>query len=292
MRNHTISPKYKGLTFTKMHGLGNDYVYINAFTQTIDNPAQLAIEVSERHKGIGSDGIILVAPSEVANGAMWMFNADGSEAKMCGNGIRCVGKFLYDKGLVSSKEITVETRSGIKQLSLTTGVDGKVESVSVAMGKAEFRAAHIPVNASSDEAFPMAVIIDGSRFSSPQSFYCVSMGNPHAVMVVDSITDEYVLGMGPLIEKAAAFPENVNVEFIKVINRNHIEMRVWERGSGETMACGTGACASAVAAYRLGLTDKDVTVSLLGGDLHITIAEDWSVTMTGPATTVFEGSLG
>jgi diaminopimelate epimerase len=291
MRNHSISPQYKGLPFTKMHGLGNDYVYINAFKQEITDPAQLAREVSERHKGIGSDGVILVAPSERADGAMWMFNADGSEGRMCGNGIRCVGKFLYDKGLVSSKEISVETRSGIKQLSLQVDAENKVSSVSVQMGKAIFAPQLIPATTNGEDAFNLSVPVTSGEYAPAQVFHCVSMGNPHAIMIVDAITDSHVLTLGPSIETANCFPESINVEFVKVLSRNHIEMRVWERGSGETMACGTGACASAVVACKLGLVDRNVCVSLLGGDLEIAISDSWEVSMTGSATIVFEGVL-
>lgn len=274
--------------FYKMHGIGNDYIYFDCMEKEIENPSALAVKLSDRHFGIGGDGIILVCSSDKADGKMRMFNADGSEGKMCGNGIRCVGKFLYDFGKVGKKtEITVETLSGIKKLSLKIGDDGKVESVRVNMGKAELLPKNIPVALSGDSVIARPYTVGGKEYK----ITCVSMGNPHCVVFEDPDTVG-VEKVGPLFEKNKIFPEGVNTEFVKVISPNELKMRVWERGSGETWACGTGTCASVVAATLNGYCQKgeDVVVHLLGGDLVINYTDE-AVYMTGPAALVFTGEV-
>lgn len=268
------------IKFSKMHGLGNDYVYIDCVSNNLDiDFPNLAKKISDRHFGIGSDGLILICKSNVADFRMRMFNYDGSEAEMCGNGIRCVGKFIYDKSLTDKKEISIETLAGIKYLKLNV-VDDKVDSVCVDMGEPIFEASLIPCSSNKFD-----LVIDDKKFS----ITCVSMGNPHAVIVVDKITDDLVLHYGKLIECDSHFPNRTNVEFIEVIDRNHINMRVWERGSGETLACGTGACASVVACVLNNLVDRNVVISLRGGDLSISWNDDNHVYMTGSATHVFDG---
>lgn len=273
------------MKFTKMHGIGNDYIYINGFEESIPNPERLAVAISDRHFGVGGDGLVLILPSKVADARMRMFNADGSEAEMCGNAIRCVGKFLYDHRIIEREKITIETLAGIKQLSLD--VDGKIiNSVKVDMGEPVLQSDRIPVVGNPR-------IIKGEPITVNQRSYeftAVSMGNPHCVIFVPEITDEMVLSDGPVIELDPLFPRKINVEFVKINSRNSMTMRVWERGSGETMACGTGACASVVAAISNNLTDRIVTVKLLGGELLV----EWEsisnhVFMTGSAVTVFEG---
>lgn len=274
--------------FYKMHGIGNDYIYFDCTEKEIENPSSLAVKLSDRHFGIGGDGIILVCSSDKADGKMRMFNADGSEGKMCGNGIRCVGKFLYDFGKVGKKtEITVETLSGIKKLSLKIGDDGKVESVKVNMGKAELTPKNIPVALPGESVIARPYTVGGKEYK----ITCVSMGNPHCVVFEDPDTMG-VEKVGPLFEKNVIFPEGVNTEFVKVISPTELKMRVWERGSGETWACGTGTCASVVAAALNGYAKKgeDVVVHLLGGDLTINYTDE-AVYMTGPATLVFIGEV-
>ena len=275
------------LKFTKMHGCGNDYVYFSCFDQTIENPEEVSIKLSDRRFGIGGDGIILVCPSEVADAKMRMFNLDGSEGKMCGNGIRCVGKFLYDHELIDTNKefVEVETLSGIKKLKVYK-TDGKVTSLKVDMGKAELNPKNIPINIEINKVINYPINIDGNDYN----ITCVSMGNPHCVVFVDNVNDINIDKIGPMFENNKLFPERVNTEFVKVIDRNTLQMRVWERGSGETWACGTGACASAVAAVENGFCDKgkDITVKLKGGDLIINYNDD-TVYMTGSATKVFEG---
>ena len=271
--------------FTKMHGTGNDYVYVNGFEQEIENPGELSIRISDRHFGIGSDGLILIVPSKVADCRMRMYNADGSEGAMCGNGIRCVAKYAYEHGIVHSDRITVETQSGIKTLDLMVE-DGKVTYVKVNMGVAVLEPACIPVTAEGDDFISQPLVVDGKEYKAT----CVSMGNPHAIVYVDDVKNLPIEKIGPLFEKHERFPNRVNTEFVKVLDRNTVEMRVWERGSGETLACGTGACATAVACILNGLTEEKVTVKLLGGDLEI----EWDreknkVFMTGPAKVVFDG---
>ena len=283
--------------FTKMHGCGNDYIYFDCFQHDINNPEALSVRLSDRHYGIGGDGVILVCPSDVADGKMRMFNLDGSEGKMCGNGIRCVGKFLYDHGLVdpAKEKITVETLSGIKTLWPIYN-DRKVCAMKVDMGKAELTPALIPVDASklpdpkADRIVNAPYTVDGVEYH----VTCVSMGNPHAIVYMDDVDGLEIEKIGPSFENHINFPDRVNTEFVKVIDRHTVQMRVWERGSGETLACGTGACAVAVASILNGLVDRDqpVTVKLLGGDLNIFWDEnDDQVYMTGPATTVFDGEI-
>ena len=279
----------KKLRFTKMHGISNDYVYISTFDQPEEDWEQLAIRLSDRRTGIGGDGIILVCPSEVADAKMRIFNADGSEGKMCGNGIRCVGKFVYDKGLVPADKttVTIDTLSGIKTLELTVR-DGKVQSARVDMGAAILSPAAIPVNYDGDRMINAPLEVDGKTWN----VTAVSMGNPHCVTFVDDVDSLALEKLGPHFENHPAFPERVNTEFVKVIDDHTLQMRVWERGSGETWACGTGACATAVAACLNGYCKKgdDITVRLRGGDLVIRYTDD-TVIMTGPASTVFEGEV-
>lgn len=277
------------LSFTKMHGCGNDYVYFNCFSNKISNPEQLAVKLSDHHFGIGGDGIILICPSDVADAKMRMFNSDGSEGKMCGNGIRCVGKYLYDYGMVNGKtEITVETLSGIKTLKLFPE-NGKVKTVRVDMGCAMLSPKDIPVYLDGDRIVDAPLVIDEKVYH----ITCVSMGNPHCVIFVKDDVDSLDLErIGPKFENNPLFPERVNTEFVNILSDGSLKMRVWERGSGETWACGTGACAVGVTAVLSGLFKKgeDITVHLRGGDLVINYT-DKTVLMTGPATTVFEGTI-
>ncbi|MGN0994466.1 MAG: diaminopimelate epimerase [Butyricicoccus sp.] len=275
------------LKFTKMHGCGNCYLYFNCFEQQIDDPAALAVELSDIHFGVGSDGIILICPSDKADARMRMFNADGSEGKMCGNGIRCVGKYLYEHGLVGGRtEITVDTLSGVKALRLTVE-NGAVTGVRVNMGAPILEPAQIPARFDESPAVRVPLIIDEKLYR----VTAVSMGNPHCVTFLKEDVDSLDLEkLGPKFEHHPAFPERVNTEFLNVVGENELKMRVWERGSGETWACGTGACASAVASVLCGLCDrsKPILLHLRGGDLTIEYAED-AVYMTGPAANVFEG---
>ena len=270
-----------------MHGIGNDYVYINAIREKIDDGSELALKLSNRNYGIGSDGLILIKSSDKADFYMDMYNADGSRGKMCGNGIRCVGKFVYDKGLTNKDRIKVETGSGIKDLRLHIE-DGKVTSVTVDMGQAITDPTKIPVISNENEIIAMPIEIGGKKYE----MTCVSFGNPHAVVFVDDTKELNLEEIGPLFEHHDMFPDRVNTEFVQIVDRNRIIMRVWERGSGETLACGTGACASVYASIRNGYTDNKVTVELLGGELVIEYDEKTNrVFMTGPAVTVFEGEL-
>ena len=276
------------MKFTKMQGCGNDYVYVNGMAEKVENKAQVVPALSDRHFGIGGDGVIFINKGEKADFEMEMYNADGSRSQMCGNGIRCVGKFVYDKGLTDQKEITVESFGAVKYLTLTVGEDNKVFKVKVDMDEPELQADKVPVKCDSEQAVKMPVDMNGKTYE----MTCVSMGNPHAVIFVDEITDDMVWVDGKALEVHSIFPERANIEFVQVVNRNHIKMRVWERGSGETFACGTGSCACVVAGVLNGLTDRNVTVSLLGGDLEIEWNEDNNrVYMTGPAVTVFEGEV-
>ena len=275
------------IKFTKMHGLGNDYVYIDAINQNIENESSLAQFVSNRHFGIGSDGLILICKSDVADFKMRMFNSDGSEAEMCGNGIRCVGKFVYDKGLTNKTTVKIETLAGIKTLILNTK-DGKVETARVDMGEPILEAEKIPVISNEIPVKNLILNAEGEKFK----FTCVSMGNPHAITIVDNTENFDVGKYGKVLEVDKAFPKKANIEFAQILDRNNIKMRVWERGAGETLACGTGACATAVACNLNGLTERKVKIELLGGNLEIEWnEEDNHVYMTGPATTVFEGVL-
>lgn len=272
-----------------MHGIGNDYVYVNCFKETVIDPAETAKFVSDRHFGIGSDGLILIKPSDVADCEMEMYNLDGSQGAMCGNGIRCVAKYVYDNGIVNKTNISVATKSGIKYLDLAVR-DGKVSMVRVNMGSPVLTAKQIPVVADTEEVVNVPLDINGTTYH----FTGVSMGNPHAVVFLDDIENLEIEKTGPLFENHIVFPDRVNTEFVKVIDRRTLSMRVWERGSGETLACGTGACAVAVAAVLNGLADEDVpvTVKLLGGDLQILWNRQENIVyMTGEAVTVFEGEI-
>ncbi|MDE6338453.1 MAG: diaminopimelate epimerase [Muribaculaceae bacterium] len=269
-----------------MHGAGNDYVYINAVEIVPDNLPLLSQQISNRHFGIGSDGLVAIMKSDVADFRMRMFNADGSEAEMCGNASRCIGKYVYEKGLTDKNEVSLETLAGIKLLKLNIE-DGRVKTVTVDMGEPILSPCAIPViSASIDTMISEAVAINGNGYK----ITAVSMGNPHAVIFTDRITDEMVLTNGPQLEIAAIFPKKSNIEFARVIDRKNIEMRVWERGSGETLACGTGACATAVASVLNGLTDRKVTIHLLGGDLQIFWDESTNhVFLTGGAEFIADG---
>ena len=272
------------IRFTKMHGAGNDYIYINAINSCPANLPELSNEMSDRHKGVGSDGVVLIMPSDKADFRMRMFNADGSEGEMCGNASRCVAKYVYDKGLTSKRKITLETFAGIKVLEITKVVDEKVREVKVDMGEPSFVPENIPTK-SNCEVIDMPI----STSLGTLNLTAVGTGNPHGVVIMDSVSDLDIDSIGPEIQNNELFPRKANIEFVRIINRNEIEMRVYERGSGETMACGTGACASVVATSRLGLTDRRATVHLKGGDLQIHWAENNHVYMTGEAATVFEG---
>ena len=272
------------LNFTKMQGCGNDYIYIDCFKQTVKDPAALAVKLSPRRFSIGADGVILICPSDRADAKMRMFNADGSEGKMCGNGIRCVGKYLYDNGIAKKGVITVETLSGVKTLTVFAE-NGVATRLSVDMGRAETAPEALPVLAD-------APVIGGKLEIGGRDYTatCVSMGNPHCVVFRDDVDGLDIKAEGEQFEKSPLFPESVNTEFVKVLGRRELKMRVWERGSGETFACGTGACAAAVAAVLCGYCDKgeDITVHLLGGDLVINFTDE-RVIMTGPAVKVCEG---
>lgn len=273
------------MKFTKMQGLGNDYVYVNGLEEKIENPSGLAVRVSDRHYGIGSDGLIIINSSDVADFEMEMYNADGSRGEMCGNGIRCVGKYVYDYGLTDKMNISVETLGGIKYLDLTVQND-KVILVKVNMGKPILEPKQIPVVQDGKSAVDVPILIDGTIYK----MTCVSMGNPHAIIYMEDVDNLDIEKIGRKFEKHERFPNRVNTEFVKILDRHTVQMRVWERGSGETLACGTGACAVAVACILNGLTEDKVTVKLLGGDLFI----EWdrvkdTVYMTGTAETVYEG---
>ena len=275
------------MKFTKMHGIGNDYIYVNGFEEKIEDSSALSMKVSDRHFGIGSDGLIIINPSKVADFEMEMYNADGSQGRMCGNGIRCVGKYVYDYGLTDKTQIAVETLSGIKYLELQVK-NGKVETVRVDMGEPILLSNEIPILSENDEVLDEVIVVDGKDYRMTG----VSMGNPHAVVLVEDVVNFPIEKIGPKFENHERFPERINTEFVRVVDRNTIEMRVWERGSGETFACGTGACAVAVACIRNGLVDRAVTIQLLGGDLFIEWNEqDNHVFMTGTATTVFDGEI-
>lgn len=273
------------MKFTKMHGAGNDYIYFDCLGGEPADPAGLAVRLSDRHKGIGGDGIVLICASESADAKMRMFNADGSEGKMCGNAIRCVGKYLYDRGITDRTEISVETLSGIKYLTLFPE-NGKVARVRVDMGPAEFDPAKIPVLLDGKSVIGRTVEVAGGK----HTVTCVSMGNPHCVVFEDPDTTD--LGsVGPLFENDPLFPERINTEFVKIVGKNTVKMRVWERGSGETMACGTGACAVAAACVALGICGRgeDIGILLRGGELTVRVGD--TVLMTGPAEEVFTGEI-
>jgi diaminopimelate epimerase len=274
------------IQFTKMHGIGNDYIYLDCLDEVPANPAELSKILSDRHFSIGGDGLVLIMSSDKADYRMRMFNADGSEAQMCGNAIRCVGKYLFDKGITSQSTITIETGAGIMVLEMTIE-NSTVSLVRVDMGEPILEGPAIPTTFEDKAVLNAFVTVDGQEFS----VNCVSMGNPHAVIPVEEITDELVLGWGPKLEVAPEFPQRCNIEFITALDRNTIQMRVWERGSGETLACGTGACAVAVASALLGNTERKVDVQLLGGTLNIEWADNNHVYMTGPAAFSFEGTV-
>ncbi len=275
------------MKFTKLQGCGNDYVYVDCTKELIDHIPETAIKVSDRHFGVGSDGLILIRSSEQADFMMDMYNNDGSRGKMCGNGIRCVAKFVYDKGLTDKTKLRIETLSGIKELELTVE-NGEVTWVTVDMGAPITKPSLIPVVSDKEIMIKEPITVDGVLYK----ITCVSMGNPHAVVFVED-TDSLPLSIiGPGFEQHEIFPERVNTEFIQILDRRHIKMRVWERGSGETLACGTGACASVMACILNGYTEHEVTVSLLGGELKIRYDEKANtVYMTGPAVRVFEGEI-
>lgn len=275
------------IRFTKMHGLGNDYVYVDTIHQKIQNVSSLAKLVSNRHWGIGADGLILIDKSEIADFKMRMFNPDGSQSEMCGNGIRCVGKFVYEKGLTTKKDIIIETLAGIKKLKLNVQ-NGKVENVRVDMGEPILEADKIPVVSNEKTTKNLKLKVLDKEFVAT----CVSMGNPHAVIILEDIDEFDIEKYGKEIENDPKFPNKVNVEFIKIEDRKHVKMRVWERGTGETLACGTGACSAVVAGALNEMLDRNVTVKLVGGNLQIEWKEeDNHIYMTGPAVTVFDGSL-
>ena len=274
------------MKFTKLHGCGNGYIYVNLFEEKLDNPAEMSIKVSDHHFGIGSDGLITIGPSDIADFAMRIYNADGSEAEMCGNGIRCVGKYVYDHGLTDKTSIAVESGAGIKYLTLNVE-NGKVATVCVDMGEPIFAPAEIPVVAEGDVIIDEPIQVGDKEWK----MTCVSMGNPHAVVFIDTPVKDFELEKyGPLFEHHERFPKRTNTEFVRVISRTEADMRVWERGSAETWACGTGTCATVVACILKGLTDREVLVHLVGGDLVIRWDEETNhVFMTGPATEVFSG---
>ncbi|MBP1675475.1 MAG: diaminopimelate epimerase [Bacteroidetes bacterium] len=277
------------MKFTKMHGTGNDYIYVNGFSETIEDPVAFSIKYSDRHKGIGSDGLVIIMPSESCDFKMRMFNADGSESEMCGNASRCIGKYVYDKGLTTKTSVTLETLAGVKVLQLFIDSNNKVEKVTVDMGEPILDATLIPTT------FAQSRVINEPVTFAPELQYnitTVSMGNPHAVIYLKDIHLLDLPKIGPVIENAAIFPRRTNTEFIEVVTDNHIKMRVWERGSGETQACGTGACAAVVSGVLNGLNQRKTTVELLGGELTIEWKEsDNHVYLTGSATTVFEGEV-
>lgn len=277
------------MKFTKMHGCGNDYVYIDCFEETVKDEKAAAIKLSDRHFGVGGDGLILIKKGKAADFEMVMYNADGSRAEMCGNAIRCVARYVYDKGYVNTAEFSIESMGKVKYITLTVE-NGVVTGVRVDMGAPILKAADIPVVSNGDRVINNEITVDGRKFN----MTCVSMGNPHAVMFIDRSPREFELEhFGPLFENNSIFPKRVNAEFARVVDRNNIEMRVWERGTGETLACGTGTCATVVAAILNGYADNDVTVHLLGGDLkiHWSGNESDSVIMTGPAEYVFSGEI-
>ena len=276
------------MKFTKMQGAGNDYVYVNCFEEKVEDPAAVAVKVSNRNFGIGSDGLILIMPSDQADVRMRMFNSDGSESEMCGNGIRCVAKYAYDHGIVAKKEISAETGAGILTLQLFTGADCKVEKVRVNMGPPRLTRAEIPMLGNPEEK----VIAESLNIlHSTFSITCASMGNPHCVIFVDDVENFQVEKYGPLIENHELFPRRTNVEFVQILSRTEVRQRTWERGAGETLACGTGSSAVTAACVLNGLTEKKILNHLSGGDLEMEWAEDGNIYMTGPAVEVFSGEI-
>ena len=275
------------MKFTKMHGCGNDYVYVNCFKEDVKNPVELAKKVSDRHCGIGSDGLILICPSDKADFRMRMFNADGSEGEMCGNGIRCVAKYVYDHHMTEKTGLSIETGAGIKYLELVVK-DGAVSQVKVDMGEPILKSSQIPVKTEKERVIGEPMEVEGKEWN----MTCVSMGNPHAVVLVPDTKAFEIEKYGPAFENNEIFPKRTNTEFVQLLSRNEINMRVWERGSGETLACGTGTCASVMACILNGETDNEVLVHLLGGDLTVKYDERTNhIFMTGPAATVYEGEI-
>lgn len=273
------------MRFTKMHGIGNDYIYINCFEERVEDPGALSVRMSRPHFGVGSDGLILICPSDVADFAMRMYNSDGSEGEMCGNGIRCLGRYVYERGLTKKTSFTVMTGGGLKQLELKVS-GGKVQSVRVDMGSPVLTPELIPTTLTGEMVMGAALHVGGASYK----VHCVSMGNPHCVVFVKDPDLVDLPELGPLFEHHEAFPRRTNTEFVQVISRNHLRMRVWERGAGETLACGTGACASLVAAVLTGQADRKVTMDLLGGSLELEWSpEDNHVYQEGPATFVYDG---
>lgn len=273
------------MRFTKMHGAGNDYVYVNCFAERFpSDPAKLAMAVSDRHKGIGADGLILICPSETADARMRMYNADGSESEMCGNGVRCVAKYVHDHGIATKPELKIETGRGVLSLQLEIQ-GGKAKRIRVNMGKPILEAEQIPTTLSGNPPIRQPLVLPDRTLE----VTCVSMGNPHCVTFVDELNDDWVLRIGPQVERHPAFPRRVNAEFIQVLSPHEFNMRVWERGSGETQACGTGACAVAVAGVLNEIFERKVVGHLPGGDLELEWSASGEVYMTGPAEEVFEG---
>ena len=278
------------MKFTKMQGCGNDYVYVNGMQEVIpvEKKPEVVRFLSDRHFGIGGDGVIFINAASEADFEMEMYNADGSRSEMCGNGIRCVGKFVYDKGLTNKTKITVVSAGQTKYLDLQVGESGCVETVKVNMGNPILKPAKIPAKFEGEQAVNVSIIVQGEEYK----VTCVSMGNPHAVIFVDQTGEMDLEEIGPLFENHAVFPNRTNTEFVEIVDRNHVKMRVWERGTGETLACGTGCCATVVAAVLNGLTDTEVEVEVLGGKIQILWDREENVVyMTGPATTVFEGEI-
>lgn len=273
------------MKFTKMHGAGNDYVYVNGFVETIEDPASLSIAISDRHFGIGADGLVLILPSETSDFRMRIFNADGSEAEMCGNASRCIAKYVFDHGMTDKTSITLETLSGQKRLDLQL-TEGIVKSVRVDMGEPILSSKQIPVHSDEDEIIDFPIALDGKKVN----ITALSMGNPHVIIFVDNVDEIDLPKVGPKVEHHPLFPKRTNTEFVQILSPDHLKMRVWERGSGETLACGTGACAATVASILNEKAERKVTMELKGGTLFIEWSEvDNHVYMTGPAITVFEG---
>ena len=280
----TRTAKGRRLSFAKMEGLGNDYVYVQEFERALPDPSALSRQISDRHFGVGGDGLVLIGSSDKADFRMRIFNSDGSEAEMCGNATRCVGKYLYDRGLTDKTTLTLETLSGIRTLELHVR-GGEVATVRVAMGAPRLAPKDIPMAAEGADFINREIVVNGRRYHAT----ALSMGNPHIVVPMRGLENLDIAQLGPFFEHHVLFPRRINTEFVEVLERDCIRMRVWERGAGETLACGTGACAAAVACSLNGLTDRDVSVKLLGGDLHILWAEDGIVYKTGPARHVFDG---
>ena len=274
------------MKFTKMQGCGNDYIYVNCFTETVADPSAAAIRLSDRHFGVGGDGLVLICPSNVADFCMEMYNADGSRSEMCGNAIRCFAKYAYEHGETTKETFTIETLAGVMKPTLTIE-NGIVTQVTVDMGKPFFKSQDIPMNVDMDKVIDVDLDVNGETVTVSS----VLLGVPHTEVFIDDITKAPVTTQGPILEKHDAFPSNTNVNYIEVINDKHIKVRTWERGAGATLACGTGSCASAVMSFEKGLTGREVDVELYLGTLHISYLEDGTVLMTGPAEEVFETEL-